>query len=268
MKRIKALLLSAVISALACSAGILDAETGPAAEKKIDDIISRMTLDEKVRLIAGNEMETYAINRLGIPQLKMCDGPLGVRHGQATAFPAPAALSATWEPDMVYKVSTALSEEVKAKGRNMSLAPCINILRVPMGGRNFESFGEDPYLTSRLTVAYIKGLQDHNVIATVKHYACNNQEWERGTIDVVVDERALREIYLPGFEAAIKEAGSWSIMDAYNKVNGYHCTENNRLNNEILKEEWGFKGFVVSDWNATHSTVNAAKGGLDLEMPK
>jgi beta-glucosidase len=268
MKRIKALFFAAAISALACSAGILNAETGPAVEKKIDGIIAAMTIDEKVRLVAGNEMETYAINRLGIPQLKMCDGPLGVRHGRATAFPAPVALSATWDPDVVYKVSTALSEEAKAKGRNMSLAPCINILRVPMGGRNFESFGEDPYLTSRITVAYIKGLQDHNVIATVKHYACNNQEWERGTIDVVVDERALREIYLPGFEAAIKEAGSWSIMDAYNKVNGYHCTENNRLNNEILKEEWGFKGFVVSDWNATHSTVDAAKGGLDLEMPK
>ena len=238
------------------------------AEKKINEIIKKMTIDDKVTLIAGNDMETFYIGRVNIPQLKMCDGPVGVRIGSATAFPSSICSAATWDPEMVYKVSSALAEEAKANGRNMSLAPCINIHRVPMGGRNFESFGEDPYLTSRLAVAYVKGLQDNKVIATVKHYACNNQEWERGTIDVKVDERALREIYLPGFEAAIKEGGSWSIMAAYNKVNGYHCSENDHLLNDILKNEWGFKGFVVSDWGATHSTVNAANYGLDLEMPK
>jgi len=136
-----------------------------------------------------------------------------------------------------------------------------------MGGRNFESFGEDPYLSGRMAVSYIKGVQAEKVIATVKHYACNNQEWERGSINVIVDERTLREIYLPAFEAAIKEGGSWSIMPAYNKVNGFHCTENDHLQNEILKGEWGFKGFSVSDWGATHSTVNAANFGLDIEMP-
>jgi beta-glucosidase len=238
-------------------------------EKKIDELIKKMSINEKVTLIAGNEMETYPIGRLGIPKLKMDDGPVGVaRSGPVTAFPSSICMAATWDPDIVYKVSTALAEELKAKDKNMSLAPCINIHRAPMGGRNFESFGEDPYLSSRLAVAYVKGLQDNKVIATVKHYACNNQEQDRGTIDVVIDERALREIYLPAFEAAVKEGGSWSVMAAYNKVNGYHCSENDHLINDILKKEWGFKGFVVSDWGATHNTVNAANYGLDLEMPK
>ena len=238
-------------------------------EKRIDELIKKMSINEKVTLIAGNGMETYTIGNLGVPKLKMCDGPVGVaRSGQVTAFPSSICMAATWDPDQVYKVSTALAEEVKAKDRNMSLSPCINIHRIPMGGRNFESFGEDPYLSSRLVVAYVKGLQDNKVVATVKHYACNNQEQDRGTIDVVIDERALREIYLPAFEAAVKEGGSWSIMAAYNKVNGYHCSENDHLLNDILKKEWGFKGFVVSDWGATHSTVNAANYGLDLEMPK
>ncbi|MFA6356764.1 MAG: glycoside hydrolase family 3 C-terminal domain-containing protein [Candidatus Omnitrophota bacterium] len=261
------LAFAAAVSFAACDAAPA-AGVDAATEKKIDDIIGKMTIQEKVKLIAGNEMETYAIARVGIPQLRMCDGPLGVRHGQATAFPASVSLAASWSPETAYEVSSSLADEAKAKGRNMSLAPCINIHRVPMSGRNFESFGEDPYLASRMAVAYIKGIQDKKVIATVKHYACNNQEWERGTIDTIVDERALREIYLPAFEAAIKEGGSWSIMAAYNKVNGWHCTENDYLINQILKKEWGFKGFLVSDWNATHSTVNCANNGMDLEMPK
>lgn len=227
-----------------------------------------MSISDKITLIAGSDMDTYSIERLGIPRLKMCDGPVGVRRGQATAFPSSICMAATWDPEMIYSISSAIAEEAKAKGRNMSLAPCVNILRVPMGGRNFESFGEDPYLASRMAVAYVKGLQDNNVIATVKHYACNNQERERGSINVKVDERALREIYLPAFEAAVKEGGSWSVMAAYNKVNGYYCSENDHLLNDILKKEWAFKGFVVSDWGATHSAIDAANHGLDLEMPK
>lgn len=227
-----------------------------------------MSIYDKVTLIAGSDMDTRAIESLGIPRLKMCDGPVGVRRGQATAFPSSICMAATWDPDMVYRVSSAIADEAKAKGRNMSLAPCINILRVPMGGRDFESYGEDPYLASRMAVAYVEGLQENNVIATAKHYACNNQEWERGSIDVKVDERALREIYLPAFEAAVKEGGSWSVMAAYNKVNGYYCSENDHLLNDILKREWGFKGFVVSDWGATHSAIDAANHGLDLEMPR
>ena len=238
-------------------------------EKRIDDLIKKMSINDKVKLIAGNEMETYDLANLGIPKLKMDDGPVGVaRVGPVTAFPSSICMAAAWDPDAVYKMSTALAEELKAKDKNMSLAPCVNIHRVPMGGRNFESYGEDPYLSSRLVVAYVKGLQDNKVVATVKHYACNNQEWDRGTIDVIVDERALREIYLPAFEAAVKEGGSWSVMCSYNKINGYHASENDHLLNDILKKEWGFKGFVVSDWGATHSTVNAANYGLDLEMPK
>ncbi|MDD4879372.1 MAG: glycoside hydrolase family 3 C-terminal domain-containing protein, partial [Candidatus Omnitrophica bacterium] len=260
--------LISLVSFLLVSGAIVYGEDSQ-VENKIDELIKKMTLSEKVTLIAGNEMETYAIGRLSIPKLKMCDGPVGVaRSGPVTALPSSICMAATWDPDLIYKVSTVLAEEVKGKDRNMSLGPCVNIHRVPMGGRNFESFGEDPYLTSRLTVKYVKGLQDNKVVATVKHYACNNQEWERGTIDVVIDERALREIYLPAFEAAVKEGGVWSVMAAYNKVNGYHSSENDHLINDILKKDWGFKGFVVSDWGATHSTVNAANYGLDLEMPK
>lgn len=236
-------------------------------EKKIEDLLKQMTLKEKVTLIAGNDMNTIRIERLGIPSLKMCDGPVGARWGDSTCFPSSIAMAASWDVDLIEKISRAIAEEVKAKGRHMLLAPCININRVPMGGRNFESFGEDPYLTSRLAVSYVKGLQGQKVIATPKHYACNNQEWDRGSIDVRVDERTLREIYLPAFEAAVKEGGALSVMAAYNKVNGFHCTENSHLLNDILKGEWGFKGFVVSDWDATHSGVNAANSGLDLEMP-
>lgn len=239
----------------------------PSTEKSISDLISQMTLEEKVKFLAGKDMDTFPIGRLGIPALKMTDGPLGVRVGQATAFPASISMAASWDTDLLQKIGWALARETKGKGRAMLLGPCINIHRVPMGGRNFESFGEDPYLSGRLAVSYIKGVQGENIIATVKHYACNNQEWERDTINAVVDERALREIYLPAFEASIKEGGSWSIMAAYNKVNGFYCTENNHLVNEILKDEWGFKGFMVSDWSATHSTVNAANFGLDVEMP-
>jgi beta-glucosidase len=239
----------------------------PETEKSISDLIGQMTLEEKVKLLAGKDMDTFPIERLGIPALKMADGPVGVRSGSATAFPSSISMAASWDTDLLNKIGWALARETKGKGRAMLLGPCINMHRVPMGGRNFESFGEDPYLSGKLAVSYIKGVQGENVIATVKHYACNNQEWERGSINVIVDERALREIYLPAFEAAIKEGGSWSIMAAYNKVNGFHCTENNHLVNEILKDEWGFKGFMVSDWCSTHSTVNAANFGLDVEMP-
>ena len=239
----------------------------PATEKSINDLVNQMTLEEKVKLIAGKDMDTFPIDRLGIPTLKMTDGPVGVRLDRSVCFPASVSMASSWDEGLLNKVGQALAREAKGKGRNMLLGPCINIHRAPMGGRDFESFGEDPYLTGRMAVAYIKGVQGEKVIATVKHYAVNNQEWDRGSINVVVDERALREIYLPAFEAAIKEGGSWSIMAAYNKVNGFHCTENNHLVNEILKDEWGFKGFMVSDWGATHSTVDAANYGLDVEMP-
>ncbi|HHV56056.1 MAG TPA: hypothetical protein GXX55_11530 [Firmicutes bacterium] len=241
-------------------------------EARVADLLSRMTLEEKVDLlhgvtgqgatgyIAGNE-------RLGIPALTMEDGPVGVRRGKATAFPASIAMAATWNPDLIHKVGEDIGDEVKAKGRAQLLGPMVNILRIPQGGRNFEGFGEDPYLVSRMAVAYIRGVQSQGVIATVKHYAANNQEYQRFDISADVDERTLREIYLPAFQAAVQEAGVWSVMSAYNRVNGVYCTEHAHLQKEILKDEWGFKGFVVSDWGATHSTVEAARNGLDVEMP-
>lgn len=252
-----ALLLSCTV---ACAD---DAQT----EKKISDLIKKMSIEDKVTLIAGKDMDTFPIVRLGIPALKMTDGPVGIRFGHATCFPASVSLAASWDTDLAKKTGRALAREAKGKGRAMLLGPCMNIHRVPMGGRNFESYGEDPYLAGRIAAAYVKGVQEGKIIATPKHYAVNNQEWDRTSINVVIDERTLREIYLPAFEASIKEGGAWSIMAAYNKANGFHCTENNHLVNEILKNEWGFKGFVVSDWGATHSTVNAANFGLDVEMP-
>ncbi len=236
-------------------------------EKKINKILSQLSLKEKISLLHGHGFEVSGIKRLGIPPLKMSDGPAGVRWGRATAFPAPVALSATWNPEIVYKVSKAMAEELKAYGRNVFLAPCVNIHRIPVGSRNFESYGEDPYLAGEIAVGFIKGVQDTGVISCVKHYVANNQEWNRTKIDVIVSERALREIYMPAFKKAVKKAGVWSVMSAYNKVNGDYCSANKHLLTDILKNEWGFKGFVVSDWGATHSTIKSAKAGLDIEMP-
>lgn len=183
------------------------------------------------------------------------------------AYPVGVALAATWDPDVVREVGRAIGLDARALGRDMVLGPTVNIHRTPQAGRNFESFGEDPYLAARLTVSYVKGLQGQGVIASVKHFAVNNQETDRFSINAIVDERALQEIYLPAFRAAVEEGGAWTVMSAYNKVNGAWCAENKRLLTDILKTEWGFKGFVVSDWVSTHSTPGSANAGLDLEMP-
>jgi beta-glucosidase len=241
--------------------------TEPVAEGTIEGLLSQMTLEEKIRIIAGRGMETCPVARLGIPSLKMCDGPAGVRFGSGTCFPSPVAMAASWDKELLREIGRALARETRANGRHMLLGPCINIHRVPLGGRNFESFGEDPYLAGGMAVSYINGVQNERIIATPKHFVCNNQEWERYSINTIVKERALREIYLPAFESSIREAGARAVMAAYNKVNGFHCTENNYLLNEILKNEWNFAGFVVSDWGAVHSTIDAANNGLDLEMP-
>ena len=244
----------------------------PAAgtEARIKDLLVKMTLDEKIDQLSGYGdigFDTRENKRLGIPGFKMTDGPLGVRWGKATSFPCGVALAATWDTALIARLATALAEETHAKGRNYLLGPCVNIHRFPAGGRNFESYGEDPWLASRLAVNYIRTLQSHGVIASVKHFALNNQEWRRTEVNVAADERTMREIYLPAFEAAVKEAGVYTVMSAYNKVNGWWCSENKVLLTGILKNEWGFKGLVVSDWVSTHSTVNAANNGLDLEMP-
>ena len=241
-------------------------------EEQVDALIAKMTLEEKIQMVHGENRRGFigyvpAIPRLGIPELALTDGPAGVRHGPGTAFPAPVALAATWDRTLAHEYGAALGAESKAKGQNILLGPMINIVRVPEGGRNFETFGEDPYLTSQIGVEEIKGIQSQGVIAEAKHYAANNQENQRLTVSAEVDERTLREIYLPAFEAAVKEAKVGSIMAAYNKVNGTYSSENPHLLKDILKGEWGFDGFVVSDWGATHSTVNAANNGLDMEMP-
>lgn len=236
-------------------------------ESRVEELLNKLTLEEKIELLGGTGFETKSNERLNIPALNMCDGPLGVRWGKATAFPSGILMGATWNPQLIEKLGSALAEEVKAKGRQVILGPCVNIARLPMGGRNFESFGEDPYLTSRMTVNYIKGVQKENVAATVKHFAVNNQEHERMFVDVQVDERALNEIYFPAFKAAVTEANVLAVMSAYNKLNGFYCSENKNLLMDKLKGEWKFNGLVMSDWGAVHSSISTFKNGLDLEMP-
>jgi beta-glucosidase len=239
---------------------------------RVEALIARMTLEEKIQMLHGANRRGFigyvpAIPRLGIPELALTDGPAGVRHGPGTAFPAPVALAATWDRSLAQEYGVALGTETKAKGQNILLGPMVNIVRVPEGGRNFETFGEDPYLTAQIANREIRGIQSQGVMAEVKHYAANNQEKDRLQVSAEVDERTLREIYVPAFEAAVKEAKVGSVMAAYNKVNGTFSSENTHLLKDILKGEWGFDGFVVSDWGATHSTVEAANNGLDIEMP-
>jgi beta-glucosidase len=251
-------------------------------EAKINGLIEKMTLEEKITMLHANSIfKTGGIPRLGIPGLSMDDGPLGVREelssdggwasanlttDSATFFPNGSALAATWNPSLAYRYGVALGEEARALDKNVILAPAINITRIPIGGRTYEYLSEDPFLNMQLAVNSIKGIQTQNVAACVKHFALNNQETNRGTVNVEVSERALREIYLPAFKASIEEANSWSIMSAYNKVRGEYCSENDYLLNKILRGEWGFKGIVISDWGGTHSTVAAANNGLDVEM--
>jgi beta-glucosidase len=253
-------------------------------EQRVQDLLSRMTLQEKVAMLSGADwMQSVPNERLGIPSIKMADGPIGIRSWAGpssetnaevakktvttTAFPAGIAMAASWDTDLLQSEGEAIGQEVKAVGRDMILGPTVNINRTPLWGRNFEGYGEDPYLTSRLAVAYIKGVQSEGVIATVKHFAANNQEFERHRINAVVDERTLQEIYFPAFKAAVQEAGVWSVMSAYNKLNGVYCAEDALLLKDVLQKQWGFKGFVVSDWGSTYSTAGTVNAGMDLEMP-
>jgi beta-glucosidase len=253
-------------------------------EQRVHDLLSRMTLQEKVAMLSGADwMQSVSNQRLGIPSIKMADGPLGIRSWAGpssetsaevaqkqittTAFPAGVAMAATWDTQLSQSEGQAIGQEVKALGRDMILGPTVNINRTPLWGRNFEGYGEDPYLATRMAVAYIKGVQSEGVIATVKHFAANNQEFERHRINAEVDERALQEIYFPAFKAAVQEAGVWSVMSAYNKLNGVYCAENPALLKDVLQEQWAFKGFVVSDWGSTYSTAGTVNAGMDLEMP-
>lgn len=240
----------------------------PALEKRIDQLISKLTLEEKVSMLGGHTvMDTAAVPRLGIPALRMADGPVGIREGKATAFPSGIALAASFDTKLAGEMGGAIAEEASLKGKNMLLAPAVNLTRHPFGGRNFESYGEDPILAGKMAAGFITAVQDRNMIATVKHLAVNDQEYQRMTIDTRVDLRTLYELHLPMFRLAI-DAGTWSVMSAYNRVNGKYASESDLLQNQALRTSMGFKGFVVSDWGATHSTVPAANSGLDIEMPQ
>lgn len=247
---------------------------------KINSLIQQMTLEEKVHMIhASSSFTSGGIPRLGIPELVTSDGPHGVRpeHGRdwnldnnsldsGTYLPTGVCLAATWNPKLGYAFGSVLGSEAKFRGKNVMLGPGINIIRTPLNGRNFEYQSEDPYLVSKMAVGYIKGVQDQGVSACVKHYLANNQELRRHTIDVQMSERALREIYLPGFKAAVQEAGVNTLMGSYNKFRGQWASQNHYLLNQILKKEWGFKGLVMSDWDAVNNTMQALWSGLDLEM--
>jgi beta-glucosidase len=253
-------------------------------EQRVQDLLGRMTLQEKVAMLSGADwMQSVPNQRLGIPSIKMADGPLGIRSWAGpssetsaevaekqvatTAFPAGIAMAATWDTELSQSEGQAIGQEVRALGRDMILGPTVNINRTPLWGRNFEGYGEDPYLATRMAVAYIKGVQSEGVIATVKHFAANNQEFERHRINAEVEERALQEIYFPAFKAAVQEAGVWSVMSAYNKLNGVYCAENPVLLKGVLQKQWAFQGFVVSDWGSTYSTAGTVNAGMDLEMP-
>ncbi|MBL7856823.1 MAG: glycoside hydrolase family 3 C-terminal domain-containing protein [Cyclobacteriaceae bacterium] len=249
-------------------------------EQRIDSLISLMTLEEKVGMIhASSSFTSGGVERLGIPEWTMSDGPHGVRkeHGRdweadqdaddsATYLPTGIALAATWNPDLGYEFGKVLGSEANYRGKDVILGPGINIIRTPVNGRNFEYLSEDPYLISRMAVGYIKGVQDQGVAACVKHYLANNQEHERNLVDVEMSERVLREIYLPGFKAAVQEGGALTLMGSYNKFRGQYCTHHEYLINKILKDEWGFTGAVISDWGAVHNTMEALQYGTDVEM--
>jgi beta-glucosidase len=243
------------------------------AELEIERLVESMSLDEKCSLTAGaNLWYLPPVERLGIGALKVSDGPSGVRGDsligrRSLSLPCGMAIGSTWNPALVQRLGDVLAAEARSKGVHVLLGPTVCIPRTPLAGRTFESFSEDPLLTARLAVAYVQGVQGAGVGCCIKHYACNDQELERMTISAEVSERALREIHLVAFEAAVQEAGVWSVMTAYNKVNGIYCGEQPDLINGVLRDEWGFDGLVMSDWFGTHSTVPAVRAGLDLEMP-
>ena len=256
------------------------AQYTPATEAKINQLIKQMTLEEKVTMIhASSSFTSGGVKRLGIPELTTSDGPHGVRveHGRGwtllknvndsgTYLPTGNTLAATWNPELGYAFGSVLGSEAKWRGKDVILGPGINIIRTPLNGRNFEYLSEDPFLISKMVVGYIKGVQDQGISACVKHFMANNQETERTKVNVLMSERALREIYLPGFKAAVMDGKVNTIMGAYNKFRGQYCTHNDYLDNKILKGEWGFQGVLMSDWGAVHDTYEGLMNGCDLEM--
>ena len=241
----------------------------PAIEAQAHAMVAKLTLEQKIELIGGvDSMYTHAIPAIGLPRFKMSDASVGVRTwGPTTAYAGGVALAATWDRDFARTLGASLGKDARARSVNFLLGPGVNIARSPIAGRNFEYLSEDPYLNSTIVVPYIEGLQSQGVIATVKHYALNDQEFDRHNASSDIDERTMREIYLPAFEAAVIKGHVDSVMNSYNLVNGVHATQNEFLNLKVLKGEWGFKGMLMSDWDATYDGVAAANNGLDLEMP-
>ncbi len=242
--------------------------SSPAVESRINSLLKQLTLEEKVDLIGGvDDFYIRAIPKIGLPRLKMADGPVGVRnYGPSTVFGG-IGLAATWNPSLAEQVGKFIGEDARSRGVHFMLGPGVNIYRAPMNGRNFEYFGEDPFLASRTAVAYIEGMQGQGVSATIKHFMGNNSEFDRHNTNSIIDERTMHEIYMPVFEAAVKEAHVGAIMDSYNLTNGVHMTQNAPLNIGVVKKDWGFNGIIMSDWTSTYDGVAAANGGLDLEMP-
>ena len=279
MKKVFYLFASVLLAA--CSASQSPQDKLTVNDKKIDKVIAQMTLEEKVEMLhSKTNMSSAGVERLGIADMNYADGPFGIREegvpngftpagwklDSATYFPTGSALAATWSKEMAYLYGTGMGTEARLRGKDVILGPAVNIQRLPVGGRTYEYLSEDPILSAALSLEYTKGVQDKGTAVCIKHFAVNNQETNRGSVDAQLDERTLREIYLKPFERAIVEGGAMSVMPAYNKVNGDYCSENEHLLNEILRGEWGFKGFTVSDWGGTHSTMGAMLHGLNVQM--
>jgi len=260
------LLITAFISASlwSCKTIVPYKNSKVTVDKRVEDLLGRMSLEQKLTLLQGTGMSTVAIPELGIPALECSDGPFGAHRGSAiTSFPCGNAIGATWDTALIRTMAQAIGFESNEKKIKCLLGPGINIIRHPLCGRNFEYYSEDPFLTGQLAVAFTKGLQSQKVAATIKHYAVNNQEFYRNSLDVQVSERAMQEIYFPAYKAAVQDGDAWSVMSAYNKVNGTYCSENKYLLTDMLKTQWGFRGFTMPDWAGSHSTVPSANAGLD-----
>ncbi|MEN8202241.1 MAG: glycoside hydrolase family 3 C-terminal domain-containing protein [Bacteroidota bacterium] len=268
MNRCVAIIITLLLFSVSCTDDKKYKQQDLSDRERAADLTSHLTLEEKISLLGGLDgMRTNPIPRLGIPSLNLVNGPNGVGDKPGTAFPAGVGMAASWNEELIHQIGIAIGEEARAKKVDILLGPCVNIHRIPLGGRNFESYSEDPFLAGRMGVNFVRGVQSLGVAASLKHFALNNQESSRSSYDAELDERTLREIYLPAFEMTVKEAQPMTVMAAYNLFRGEHCTQNRYLLTDILRDEWGFEGFVMSDWDATHSTIPAAKGGLDLEMP-
>ena len=281
MKRLSLLLLGSALLLLAGCNSVSPQDRLTANDKTINALIAQMTLEEKVNMLhSKTNMSSAGVERLGIADINYADGPFGIREeGQpngfmsagwtldsATFFPTGSALAATWSEELAYKYGTGMGKEARLRGKDVILGPAVNIQRLPVGGRTYEYLSEDPILSAALALEYTKGCQDEGTAVCIKHFAVNNQETNRGSVNAILSERTLREIYLKPFECAIREGGAMSVMPAYNKVNGDYCSENEHLLNEILRGEWGFKGMTVSDWGGTHSTMGAMLHGLNVQM--